>query len=159
MTVVPLRDMALLPRSIALCRGTSAGFGAVDAVSAVFGGGHAGYDTGGEAFSQVASGSTDDARALAATRDYEEVRLSGFRETTRKSRPTELVAWPPAAPHATKRPGSTAGLCISPALNTWAGKQTAEEACVAKERRMAREERTLARKPAKKGALGKAEGD
>ena len=54
--------------------------------------------------------------------------------------------------------GSRAGLCISPALNTWAGKQTAEEACVAKERRKAREERALARKPAKKGG-GKAEGD
>ena len=75
-TVVPLRDMALLALGIALRRVTSTGFGAVDVVSAVFGGGHAGYDTGGEAFSQVASGSTDDARALAVTRDYEDVRLS-----------------------------------------------------------------------------------
>ena len=46
--------------------------------------------------------------------------------------------------------GSRAGLCVSPALQQWMGKQLQEEAILTKERRKAREERALARIPAPK---------
>ena len=51
--------------------------------------------------------------------------------------------------------GSRAGLCVSPALQQWMGKQLQEEAILTKERRKAREERALARIPPKKNAGGK----
>jgi hypothetical protein len=40
-----------------------------------------------------------------------------------------------------------AGLCISPALQQWIGTELSKEAMISKERRKAREERTLGRKP------------
>jgi hypothetical protein len=51
--------------------------------------------------------------------------------------------------------GSRAGLCVSPLLNQWAGKQMAEEALLTKERRKAREERALVRKTPGTGRGGK----
>ena len=75
-TAGPFRDIGALVPGIALRRVTSTGFDAAAAASAVFGDDHAGYDTGGEGFSLVASDDTDDTRALAVTCDHENVRLS-----------------------------------------------------------------------------------
>ena len=52
---------------------------------------------------------------------------------------------------------TTRGLMVAPALSTWISEQIARENAIAKERRKAREERSLARP--KKGAKGGKEGE